>query len=84
MGDMAEANNLRQSSDKKPNKRDNSQKKDDLPENYFPEIIYQKNYLPESGTDNDIYVFSSKMEMIMILTQNGEMKLRDGKIFLMC
>ena len=73
MGDMAEANNLRKSGDKKPKKKKiKSQKKDDLPENYFPEIIYQKNNLPESGTYNDICVFSPKMEMTMILTQNGD------------
>ena len=50
----------------------------------YQKIIHHKNNLPESGTDNDIGFFSPKMEMTMILTQNGEMKLREGKIFLMC
>ena len=80
MGDMAEANNLRQSSDKKPKKKKiKSQKK-----MIYQKIIHHKNNLPESGTNNDIGFFSPKMEMTMILTQNGEMKLREGKIFLMC
>ena len=76
MGDMAEANNLRKKGDKKPEKK--------IKKMIYQKIIHHKNNLPESGTDNDIGFFSPKMEMIMILTQNGEMKLREGKIFLMC
>ena len=38
----------------------------------YQKIIHHKNNLPESGTDNDIGFFSPKMEMTMILTQNGD------------
>ena len=68
MGDMAEANNLRKSGNKKPEKKIKKPEKKMI----YQKIIHHKNNLPESGTDNDIGFFSPKMEMTMILTQNGD------------